>query len=229
VKRPLWPVATMLGADERSTARLQAEQSSAEHASVDGRAGARTRHCVGSAGAVLRQRRRRMHPAHRDCCCCCCARLVASSCCANWAISLCDLTAAVGARNDDARQMSILSAATTPSVQPRLPDCAESAVWRRGVHGRTDTRRSGWGKASIARRRGGDASDGEDPHLTIASDAARSVEGVERTWTQSGLGNLIAEVRNAMKMKLNCTAHQRRTRGELAQTHKGLEVHVGTT
>ena len=164
VKRPLWPVATMLGADERSTARLQAEQSSAEHASVDGRAGARTRHCVGSAGAVLRQRRRRMHPAHRDCCCCCCARLVASSCCANWAISLCDLTAAVGARNDDARQMSILSAATTPSAQPRLPDCAESAVWRRGVHGRTDTRRSGWGKASIARRRGGDASDGEDPH-----------------------------------------------------------------
>jgi hypothetical protein len=93
--------------------------------------------------------------------------------------------------------MSILSAATTPSVQPRLPDCAESAVWRRGVHGRTDTRRSGWGKASIARRRGGDASDGEDAHLTIASDAARSVEGEERTWTQSGLGNLIAEVRNA--------------------------------
>ena len=151
---------------------------------------AQERCCGSDAGAC-------MHPAHRDCCCCCCARLVAISCCANWAISLCDLTAAVGARNDDARQMSHLSAATTPSVQPRLPDCAESAVWRRGVHGRTDTRRSGWGKASIARRRGGDASDGEDAHLTIASDAARSVEGEERTWTQSGLGNLIAEVRNA--------------------------------
>ena len=39
VKRPLGPVATMLGADERSTARLQAEQPSAEHASVDGRWG----------------------------------------------------------------------------------------------------------------------------------------------------------------------------------------------
>lgn len=140
-------------------------------------AGARTRQCVGSAGAnVLRQRRRRMHPAHRGCCCCCCARLDASSCCANWAISLCDLTAAVGARIDDACQMSLHSAASTPSAQQRLPDCAESAVWQRGVDGRTDTRRSGWGKASIARRRGGDASDGEEAHSTIASDAARSVE-----------------------------------------------------
>jgi hypothetical protein len=125
---------------------------------------------------VLRQRRRRMHPAHRGCCCCCCARLDASSCCANWAISLCDLTAAVGARIDDACQMSLHSAASTPSAQQRLPDCAESAVWQRGVDGRTDTRRSGWGKASIARRRGGDASDGEEAHSTIASDAARSVE-----------------------------------------------------